>query len=42
VNLDSNLAASRLRLSAGDMAAIAALERNDRLANPDGLAPRWD
>jgi 2,5-diketo-D-gluconate reductase B len=42
VNLDSNLVASQLRLSAGDMAAIAALERNDRLANPDGLAPRWD
>jgi 2,5-diketo-D-gluconate reductase B len=42
VNLDSNLAASQLRLSAGDMAAIATLERNDRLANPDGLAPVWD
>jgi 2,5-diketo-D-gluconate reductase B len=41
-NLDSNLAARQVKLSADDMAAIATLERNDRLANPDGLAPRWD
>jgi diketogulonate reductase-like aldo/keto reductase len=37
-----NLAARQLRLSAEDVAAIAALERNDRVANLDGLAPRWD
>lgn len=25
-----------------DMAQIAALERNQRLTSPDGLAPAWD
>jgi 2,5-diketo-D-gluconate reductase B len=41
-NLESNLKAQALRLTEADMAAIAALERNDRLVNPEGLAPVWD
>lgn len=41
-NLRSNLAAQTLKLDADDMAAIAALERGERLVNPDGLAPVWD
>lgn len=41
-NLASNLAVRGIELSAADMDAIAALERNDRIANPDGLAPQWD
>lgn len=41
-NLASNLLATGLRLSDGDMAQIAALERNGRLVNPEGLAPAWD
>lgn len=42
-NLESNLKAQTLRLTEADMAAIAALERNDRLVNPEGLAPlAWD
>ncbi|QDX20343.1 2,5-didehydrogluconate reductase DkgB [Pandoraea pnomenusa] len=41
-NLASNLLAQSLRLSDDDMARIAALERNGREVNPDGLAPRWD
>ncbi|TBU87338.1 2,5-didehydrogluconate reductase DkgB [Phytopseudomonas dryadis] len=40
-NLESNLAAQNLRLSEQDMAAIATLERGERLANPD-FAPQWD
>ena len=40
-NLAANLAAAELRLSAEDMAAIAGLERGERVANP-GFAPRWD
>lgn len=40
-NLASNLAAQNLRLSPEDMAAIATLERGERLANPD-FAPHWD
>ncbi|WP_447595332.1 2,5-didehydrogluconate reductase DkgB [Aquipseudomonas campi] len=40
-NLASNLAAQALRLSPEDMAAIATLERGERLANPD-FAPHWD
>ncbi|MFG0586147.1 2,5-didehydrogluconate reductase DkgB [Pseudomonas sp. zjy_9] len=40
-NLAANLAAADLRLSDADMAAIAALERAERVANP-GFAPRWD
>jgi 2,5-diketo-D-gluconate reductase B len=41
-NLASNLLAQQLQLSDADMAQIAALDRNDRLVNPDGLAPAWD
>ncbi|MFB1117440.1 2,5-didehydrogluconate reductase DkgB [Dickeya dadantii] len=39
-NLQSNLLA--LTLDADDMTAIAALDRNERLVSPDGLAPEWD
>ncbi|OXC75361.1 2,5-didehydrogluconate reductase DkgB [Caballeronia sordidicola] len=42
VNLESNLAAQSLHLSADELARIEALERNDRLTSPDGLAPAWD
>jgi 2,5-diketo-D-gluconate reductase B len=41
-NLASNLLAQTLHLSDEDMAQIAALERNGREVNPDGLAPTWD
>lgn len=41
-NLQSNLAARELRLDAEDMAQIAALDRNQRLVSPAGLAPDWD
>ncbi|MDC8760695.1 2,5-didehydrogluconate reductase DkgB [Janthinobacterium fluminis] len=41
-NLEANLRARDIVLSAVDMAQIAGLERNERLANPDGLAPQWD
>lgn len=41
-NLQSNLLAPALRLSDEDMARIAALDRNGRLVNPEGLAPVWD
>lgn len=41
-NLASNLLARELKLDAGDMAQIAALERNGREVNPEGLAPVWD
>lgn len=40
-NLESNLGALQLTLSEQDMAAIAKLERGERLANPD-FAPHWD
>ncbi|SDH32729.1 2,5-diketo-D-gluconate reductase B [Pseudomonas flavescens] len=40
-NLESNLGALKLTLSEQDMAAIAKLERGERLANP-GFAPHWD
>ncbi len=40
-NLAANLVAAELRLSDEDMAAIATLERGERVANP-GFAPRWD
>lgn len=36
-----NLRAADLQLSQDDMAAIAALERNERIADPD-FAPQWD
>lgn len=41
-NLASNLQALELRLSEADMARIASLDRNQRLADPQGLAPDWD
>lgn len=41
-NLRSNLAALKLQLDADDMAMIAALDRQNRLVNPEGLAPNWD
>ena len=41
-NLESNLGAARITLSDEDMAAIAALEANERIANPEGIAPAWD
>ena len=41
-NLQGNLKARDLRLDDADLARIAALDRNERLANPDGLAPAWD
>ncbi|EOU9530683.1 2,5-didehydrogluconate reductase DkgB [Cronobacter dublinensis] len=41
-NLQSNLGALALKLDSDDMAAIAALDRHDRLVSPDGLAPAWD
>lgn len=41
-NLESNLLATELRLRPEDMARIDALDRGERLVNPDGLAPRWD
>ena len=41
-NLESNLLSTQLRLRPEDMARIDALDRGERLVNPDGLAPRWD
>jgi 2,5-diketo-D-gluconate reductase B len=41
-NLASNLLAQQLTLSDAEMAQMAALDRNDRLVSPDGLAPAWD
>lgn len=41
-NLESNLNALTLRLDDEDLANIAKLDRNERLANPDGIAPQWD
>ena len=41
-NLASNLLATDLHLDADDKKAIAALECNDRLVSPEGLAPNWD
>jgi 2,5-diketo-D-gluconate reductase B len=40
-NLESNLAAQNIRLSDGEMSAIAKLDKGERLANPD-FAPQWD
>lgn len=40
-HLESNLAARQLHLSDDEMAAIAELDRNERLANPD-FSPAWD
>lgn len=41
-NLASNLEAQKLALDDADRAAIAALDCNDRLVSPEGLAPEWD
>lgn len=41
-NLISNLHAQHLRLTETDMQRIAALDRGERLVNPEGLAPQWD
>lgn len=41
-NLASNLLAQQLRLSDAEIAQIAALDRDGRLVDPEGLAPHWD
>ncbi len=41
-NLASNLKAASVTLTPDDVQAIAALDRGERLANPEGLAPAWD
>ncbi|MDO5609351.1 MAG: 2,5-didehydrogluconate reductase DkgB [Pseudomonadota bacterium] len=41
-NLEANLAALKLELSDDEMARIAALDRGQRLTDPEGLAPAWD
>jgi 2,5-diketo-D-gluconate reductase B len=41
-NLQSNLLSTRLRLSDGQMARIAELDKGKRLINPESLAPAWD
>jgi 2,5-diketo-D-gluconate reductase B len=41
-NLESNLKACDIRLTEEEMARIAALDRNERLTDPKGLAPVWD
>ena len=41
-NLEANLHFQRITLSSDEMAQMATLERGERLANPDGLAPQWD
>ena len=41
-NLESNLKACALKLSDDDMAQIAALDRGQRLTNPQSVAPVWD
>jgi len=41
-NLKSNLRAVDLRLTDADLAAIAALDRNERITSPESLAPAWD
>ncbi|EOF4707447.1 2,5-didehydrogluconate reductase DkgB [Klebsiella oxytoca] len=41
-NLASNLKALDLKLDDEDRQAIAALDCNDRLVSPEGLAPKWD
>ncbi len=40
-NLVSNLQADQIKLSTDEMLAIAALDRGERLVNPD-FAPKWD
>jgi 2,5-diketo-D-gluconate reductase B len=41
-NLDANLLATGVRLTGDDLGRIAALDRGERLTNPEGLAPAWD
>jgi len=41
-NLIANLKAQDIQLSHEEMQLIAALERNGREVNPEGLAPTWD
>jgi 2,5-diketo-D-gluconate reductase B len=41
-NLAANLGAVRITLADEDMAAIAALDADGRIANPEGIAPVWD
>ena len=41
-NLAGNLEAAAIRLTDEDMAQIAKLDRGQRLANPEGIAPAWD
>lgn len=41
-NLASNMTAVDLQLDDQDMANIAALDRQQRLVSPEGLAPDWD
>lgn len=41
-NLEANLVARNITLNDEELAAIATLDRNDRIANPEGLAPAWD
>lgn len=41
-NLASNMAAVDLQLDDQDMANIAALDRQQRLVSPEGMAPNWD
>ncbi len=42
VNLQGNLQALQLRLNEAELAQIDAMDRGERLVNPDGLAPLWD
>jgi 2,5-diketo-D-gluconate reductase B len=41
-NLQANLAAQRITLNDEELAAIATLDRGERIANPEGIAPAWD
>jgi 2,5-diketo-D-gluconate reductase B len=41
-NLQGNLLAPTLRLSEEEMARVDALDRGERLVDPEGLAPAWD
>lgn len=41
-NLASNLLSVNIKLNSEDIKAIDSLECNDRLVNPEGLAPNWD
>ncbi|MEQ4923950.1 2,5-didehydrogluconate reductase DkgB [Proteus hauseri] len=41
-NLASNLLSVNIKLDSEDKKAIDSLDNNDRLVNPEGLAPNWD